>query len=460
MAEQEPEEGGDESIELADIEQRLKILERDVPTAPESYDPVRANLERIAYARFVAYVAPRGLPEGPGARLQLESDARAFVERLSAEIHPRPTPQDVEAVAQSIVNDMIAHGPLQQFLDDPTVSEIMVNGPSTIIVERKGKLERTHACFRDQHHLLAMIRRIAERLNRRADFQNPMLDASLPDGSRVHALLDPVALDGPVMTIRKFGRIYGQLEDLISVGTLRPEMAFYLAAVVKARLNVAIGGPSASGKTTTLNVLASQVPKTERLVTIEELAELDLSQAHSHVVRLQARTDNAELAGEITIRQLVREALRMRADRIVVGEARGGEMVDVLQAMRCGHDGSMTTIHASSTEDLVERAVTISLFGNLGLSETSLRRMVVDALDVVVIMARFADGQRKVVSVVEPYFEDDGTIVINEVYRFEHEGYVDGKVVGRFVCSGRTRFRDRMQRMGISLPQQRKGHLE
>ncbi|MEZ6186868.1 MAG: ATPase, T2SS/T4P/T4SS family [Planctomycetota bacterium] len=448
-----------EPVDLDAIEQRLKILERDVPQRPQSYDPVRANLERIAYARFVAYVAPRGLPEGPGARRQLEADARAFVERLSAEVHPRPTPQDVEAVAQAIVNDMIAHGPLQEFLDDPEVSEIMVNGPTTIVVERKGRMERTAACFRDEQHLLALIRRIAERLNRRADFQSPILDANLSDGSRVHALLEPVALDGPIMTIRKFGRIYGQMEDLISVGTLRPEMAFYLAAVVKARLNVAIGGPSASGKTTLLNVLASQVPKSERLVTIEELAELDLSQAHSHVVRLQSRQETVEHTGEITIRQLVREALRMRADRIVVGEARGGEMIDVLQAMRCGHDGSMTTIHASSTEDLVERAVTISLFGNIGLGEASLRRMVVDALDVVVIMARFADGQRKVVSIVEPYFDPTGVIELNEVYRFRHEGYEGGKAVGEFECCGRTRFRERMGRMGIELPEEAKGPL-
>ena len=459
MPEQEPQDP--ELVDLAAIEQRLKILQRDLPSKPASYDPVRASLERIAYARFVAFVAPRGIPEGPGARLRLESDARAFVERLSAEVQPRPTPQDVEAVAQSIVNDMVAHGPLQEFLDDPTVSEIMVNGPTTIVVERNGRMERTGARFRDQQHLLALIRRIAERLNRRADFQSPMLDASLPDGSRVHALLDPIALDGPVMTIRKFGRIYGQMEDLISVGSLRPEMAYYLGACVKSRLNLAVGGPSASGKTTTLNVLASQVPSSERLVTIEELAELDISQAHSHVVRLQARTDNAELAGEVTIRQLVREALRMRADRIVVGEARGGEMIDVLQAMRCGHDGSMTTIHASSTEDLIERALTISLFGNIGLGEASLRRMVVDALDVVVIMARFADGQRKVVSIVEPYFDGDGMIELNEVYRFKHQGYgPDGKVLGHFECTGRTRFRGRMSRMGIELPEQQRGVLE
>jgi pilus assembly protein CpaF len=229
-------------------------------------------------------------------------------------------------------------------------------------------------------------------------------------------------------------------------------MAYFLGACVKARLNIAIGGPSASGKTTTLNVLASQIPTGERVVTIEELAELDLSGAHSHIVRLQSRMPNADGGGEVTIHALIREALRMRADRIVVGEARGPEMLDVLQAMRCGHDGSMTTIHATSERDLIERCITIALYGDITLSETSLRRMVVDSLDVIVLLDRFADGARRVVKITEPYRDEQGATRFNEVFAFDHQGYVDGKSVGKFRCGGKTRFIERFKRAGVDLP--------
>ncbi|MGE0707971.1 MAG: CpaF family protein [Planctomycetota bacterium] len=446
--------------DLDEIERHLQVLQRSVPQVHEDYDSTRAHLEREAFPRFVAWLGPRGVPKGGHVRRQLEDDARVVVEQVARGWSPRPTPEDIEWVAQRIALDIVGTGPLQQFLDDPEVSEVMVNGPAEVLVERQGRIQRTPARFRDEQHLTHIIRKIAERIARRIDFSSPTLDGRLEDGSRVHAILPPIALNGPILTIRKYGKAYNQLEDLISIGTLRPEMAFYLGACVKARLNIAIGGPSASGKTTTLNVLATQVPEFERVVTIEELAELDFTRSHNHVVRLQARTSNTEGTGEVNARQLVREALRMRADRIVVGEARGPEMIDVLQAMRCGHDGSMTTIHASSPHDVIERAVTISLFGNLGFSEDSLRRMVVDALDVVLVLGRFADGSRRVTHVVEPYLDERKQTAFNEVFVFDHEGYdASGKVRGRWRWKNPTRFGERLQRMGIDLPPAALGEL-
>lgn len=442
-----------DDLDLDEIERHLQVTARSLPNETLDYDSVRAQLERESFPRFIAWLGPRGLPKGSDVRRQLEDDARSVVGNLAKGWNPRPSPADVEWVAKRIALDVGGAGPLQQFLDDPEVSEIMVNGPTEVMVERKGKIEHSDVRFRDAAHLTHVIRKMAERIERRIDFSSPTLDGRLDDGSRIHAVLPPIALNGPILTVRKYGAIYNQLEDLIASGTLVPEMAFYLGAAVKARLNIAIGGPSASGKTTTLNVLATQVPARERVVTIEELAELDFTRSHNHVVRLQARTTNVEGSGEISVRQLVHEALRMRADRIVVGEARGAEMIDVLQAMRCGHDGSMTTIHASSPEDVIERAVTISLFGNIGYSEHSLRRMVVDALDVVVVLSRFADGTRKMTHIVEPYLDANKETAFNELFVFDHEGYgEDGKPIGAWRWVNETRFQKRFKRMGITLP--------
>jgi len=456
------ERGGDDlegDLELDEIEQRLKVLERSAPAPHADYDAARAALERAAFPKLIAWLGPRGVPDGPDAREQLEAAARGIAERVAAEREAAPSAEDLAAVARALVADVLGYGPLQPFLDDPGVSEIMVNGPAEVVVERDGRLQRTAARFRDQEHLVHLIRKVAERIDRRIDYQHPTLDARLADGSRVHAVLPPVALDGPLLTIRKYGAMFDQIEDLVQSGTLRPEMAYYLGACVKARLNIAIGGASASGKTTTLNVLCSQIPPGERVVTIEELAELDLSQAHGGVVRLQARMENVEGAGLVTIRDLVREALRMRADRIIVGESRGEEMVDVLQAMRCGHDGSMTTIHASAPEDLVERAVTIALFGDVHIGETSLRRMVIDALDVLVIMARFADGQRKIVRIVEPSRDAEGGVHFHEVFRFDQRGYEGGRVRGTFRQVAPSRHGPRFEQWGISVPEEAVGDL-
>jgi pilus assembly protein CpaF len=439
--------------ELAQVERRLWVLERSAAVHREQTDSLRAKLERLALPRFLALVGDRRV-EADEAR-GLERQARAIVEQLRSGwvVEPRPSAADVEQVTRSLVDQLHGLGPIQPLVDDPSISEIMVNGPDTVLVERSGQLERTDVRFRSAEHLIAIIRRIAERIERRIDFANPALDGRLEDGSRVHAVLPPIALDGPILTIRKFGTALAQVEDLVLGGALSPDMAYFLAACVKARLNVAIGGPASSGKTTTLNVLASLVPTHERIVTIEELAELDMQRAHEHVVRLEARPENIEGRGEITIRQLVREALRMRADRIIVGEARGAEMMDVLQAMRCGHDGSMTTIHASSAEDLIERAVTIALFANLGLVDSSVRRLVVDGLDLIVMLFRFGDGRRRMTRITEPYWTSDGRVAFNDLFVFEHEGAdAAGRTLGEFRCVGTTRFRERFRQLAIHLP--------
>jgi pilus assembly protein CpaF len=439
--------------DLAEIERHLKVLERATPAEHTALVPVRTRLERAALPRFLAWLTRRGLPTGTDARAKLEAEAQTVVADVAQTFTPRVSDADVHMAAQNLAFDVLGAGPIQLLLDDPDVTEVMVNGPDVVLVERNGKIVREDVRFRDAEHLTLTVRRIAERIDRQVDYAHPVLNARLADGSRVHAIIPPIALEGPVLTIRKYRPMFRQIEDLVSTDTIRPEMAYYLGACVKARLNIAIGGPSASGKTTTLNVLASQIPQGERVVTIEELSELDLTRAHGHIVRLQARPDNNEGVGEVTIRHLVREALRMRADRVIVGEARGSEMLDVLQAMRCGHDGSMTTIHATSAEDLVERAITISMLGNPTFNEPFLQRMIVEGLDLVVILDRFSDGTRKVVKITEPYRDEAGAIRWNDVFAFDHEGYdASGHPTGKFRSTGKTRFLARFARVGLSLP--------
>lgn len=438
---------------LREVIRRIHVLARALP--PEDYDadPLRLRLARAALAALNDFIGQWGVPEGPNAADAIRRDARELVERLARDWTPRPSDEDVAHVSALVEADLLGNGPLDFLINDPSISEIMVNGPRRVLIERDGRLERTDLAFRDEAHLEHTIRRIAESIGRRIDYANPTLDAYLPDGSRVHAVLPPIALDGASLSIRKFWQTPAQLEDLILHGTLTPEMAYFLSAAVKGRLNIVISGPASSGKTTTMNALASLVPSGERIVTIEEIAEMDLSRAHAHVVRLQPRIANVEGKGEVPTRQLVREALRMRADRILVGEARGAEMVEVLQAMRCGHDGSMTTIHASGPDDLIERSVTLALFANLGLSDATLRRMVLDAIDVVVHMHRFPDGMRRIVTITEPARSARGELELHDVFVFEHEGYDDeGRSVGHHRYVQPSRFRDQLARQGIDIP--------
>jgi len=320
----------------------------------------------------------------------------------------------------SLINDILGYGPLQPLLDDPEISEIMVNGPHQIYVERKGKVELTGVRFRDEQHLMRIIEKILLPLGKRVDERVPMVDARLPDGSRVNIVIPPIALNGPCVTIRKFARDPFTMSDLIAFGTLTQEAAQFLQAAVQARLNIVISGGTGSGKTTLLNVLSAYIPNDERIITIEDTAELQLRQ--EHVVRLEARPPNIEGVGEVTIRDLVRNALRMRPDRIIVGECRGGEALDMLQAMNTGHDGSMTTIHANNPREAFARLETMVLMAGVDLPVKAIREHVAGAIDLIIQVQRMRDGSRKVVVISEVTGMEGDVIALQDIFVFESEG--------------------------------------
>ena len=357
-----------------------------------------------------------------------------------------------QMVIEEILHDVLGYGPIQPLLDDPTVSEIMVNGPHKVYVERKGKLILTGVKFRDDEHVMHVIEKIVAPIGRRIDESMPMVDARLPDGSRVNAIIPPLALSGPTITIRKFSRDPLKIQDLIRFGSLTPEMAKFLEACVKARLNIVVSGGTGSGKTTMLNVLSSFIPEDERIVTIEDSAELQLSQ--EHVVTLEARPPNIEGKGAITIRDLVKNALRMRPDRIVVGEVRSGEALDMLQAMNTGHDGSLTTGHANSPRDMLSRLETMVLMAGMDLPLRAIREQIASAVDLIVHQSRLKDGSRKVTHITEVLGMEGDTIVMQDIFVYEQTGVDEmGKVVGRFTATGiRPRFMSRLEASGITLP--------
>ncbi|SHI69417.1 CpaF family protein [Desulfofundulus thermosubterraneus] len=357
-----------------------------------------------------------------------------------------------QKVVEEMLNDVLGYGPIQPLLDDPTISEIMVNGPYKVYVERKGKLTLTDVKFRNNEHVMHVIEKIVAPLGRRIDESMPMVDARLPDGSRVNAIIPPLALTGPTITIRKFSRDPLQIQDLIRFGSLTPEMARFLEACVKARLNIVVSGGTGSGKTTMLNVLSSFIPEDERIVTIEDSAELQLRQ--EHVVTLESRPPNIEGKGAITIRDLVKNALRMRPDRIVVGEVRSGEALDMLQAMNTGHDGSLTTGHANSPRDMLSRLETMVLMAGMDLPVRAIREQIASAVDLIVQQSRLKDGSRKVTHITEVLGMEGETIVMQDIFIFEQTGVDEmGRVVGRFTATGiRPRFMPRLEAAGISLP--------
>ena len=354
-------------------------------------------------------------------------------------------------VLQGVQNEMLGLGPLEPLLADPTISDILVNGPRRVFVERRGRLEATEVRFADDAHLLRVIDRIVSRVGRRIDEMSPMVDARLPDGSRVNAVIAPLAMDGPLLAIRRFAVRPWQLQDLVAAQMLSPAMAEWLTAVVRARLNVLISGGTGSGKTTLLNVLSGAIGEHERIVTIEDAAELQLQQPH--VVRLETRPPNLEGQGEVTQRALVRNSLRMRPDRIVLGEVRGAEVLDMLQAMNTGHDGSMTTLHANSPRDALTRLEHMLGMAGLPLDVRSMRQQIGSALTVVLQVARLSDGQRKVVSLQEITGTEGDVVSMQEVFHFEQTGLdADGRVRGQFVTTGiRPRFVQRLRARGIAL---------
>jgi len=359
---------------------------------------------------------------------------------------------DKQKIAGEIYNEVNGLGPITKLMADDNISEVMVNGPYQVYVEKKGKLELSDVKFRDNDHVMHIIEKIVSPLGRRIDESMPMVDARLPDGSRVNCIIPPLALDGPSITIRKFSKEPFKMVDLIRFGTLSTEMGKFLEACVRARLNIVVSGGTGSGKTTFLNCLSGFIPKDERIVTIEDAAELQLSQPH--VVRLETRPPNIEGVGAITIRDLVRNSLRMRPNRIVVGEVRGGEALDMLQAMNTGHDGSLTTAHANSPRDLLSRIETMVLMAGMDLPVRAIREQIVSAIDLIVHQSRLKDGSRKIIHVTEVLGLEGDTPVLQDIYVFKQEGiHPEGKILGRHVSTGiRPKFAEKLMDSGIRLP--------
>ncbi|RKD28779.1 CpaF family protein [Thermohalobacter berrensis] len=355
-------------------------------------------------------------------------------------------------ITEQILDEILGFGPITPLLSDSEVTEIMVNGPKKVYVEKNGKLILSDVQFKDNAHVLKIIERIVAPLGRRIDESSPMVDARLPNGSRVNAIIPPLALNGPTITIRKFSDDPFTIGDLVSFGTLTNQMAEILRACVEGRLNIIVSGGTGSGKTTTLNVLSSFIPNTERIVTIEDAAELKLHQ--EHVVRLETRPANIEGKGEISIRDLVKNSLRMRPDRIVVGEVRSGEALDMLQAMNTGHDGSLTTGHANSPRDMLSRLETMVLMAGMELPVKAIREQIASAVDLIVQQSRLRDGSRKITHITEVQGMEGDVIVLQDIFRFRQEGVGNGgRVVGKFEFTGiKPKFLDKLKAKGITFP--------
>ena len=374
-----------------------------------------------------------------------------LVDRVIAQGGFAVTRDERERLVEEMVHDVTGFGPLEPLLADPTITEVMVNGPDHIYIERKGKIQRIDSVFLNDQHVLRVIDRIITPLGRRIDESSPRVDARLPDGSRVNAVIEPLSLVGPVITVRKFSKTPYTVDDLVKFGTATPEMFAFLQACIEARLNVFVSGGTGSGKTTTLNVLSTFIPNDERIVTIEDAAELQLQQ--DHVITLESRPPNLEGEGEITIRSLLRNAMHMRPDRIIVGECRAGEALDMLQAMTTGHDGSLSTGHANSPKDMLRRLETMVLMTGYQLPLRAIREQMSSAVDIIVHTARLKDGTRKIVNITEIYGVEDDEILTHDIFRFVQTGYHEGKIEGSLQPTGiRPTFMGQFQRAGVDLP--------
>ncbi|WP_421381603.1 CpaF family protein [Bacillus salacetis] len=381
-----------------------------------------------------------------------ETDEKSKITELSEkfinEEGGRLTFEEKEQLIEAVEDELLGYGPITPLLEDPSISEVMVNGPGDIYFEQKGKLVRSAVTFRDDSHVLRIIEKIVSPIGRRVDESSPMVDARLPDGSRVNAIIPPLSLKGPSLTIRKFSDTPFTSRDLISFGTMTDDMAEFLELCVRARLNIFISGGTGSGKTSSLNVLSSFIPHDERIVTIEDAAELKLSQ--DHIVSLESRPSNIEGKGEITIRDLVKNSLRMRPDRIVVGEVRSAEALDMLQAMNTGHDGSLSTGHANSPRDMLSRLETMVMMAGFDLPVRAIREQISNAIDLIVQQVRLKDGSRKITHITEVQGLEGDTIVLQDLFVFKEDGISpDGKVEGRFMSTGiRPKFIDQLEAYG------------
>ncbi|MGM0501118.1 MAG: CpaF family protein [Bacillota bacterium] len=390
--------------------------------------------------------------EGQSEDTELKEEIKSTAQEVIKDEGKAISPGERRKIIQDIVDEIIGFGPINDLLEDPDVSEVMVNGPEQVYVEKNGRLILTDVRFRDDEHVVHIIEKIVSPLGRRIDESSPMVDARLPDGSRVNAIIPPLALNGPTITIRKFSEDPFTVNDLIEFGTLTEEMAKFVEACVEVRLNVVVSGGTGSGKTTTLNVLSSFIPGDERIITIEDAAELQLAQ--DHVVSLETRPPNVEGKGAVTMRELVKNSLRMRPDRIVVGEVRGGEALDMLQAMNTGHDGSLTTGHANSPRDMLSRLETMVMMAGMELPVQAIRDQISSAVDLIVQQTRMKDGSRKVVKITEVQGMEGEIITLQDLFVFEKQGRdEEGNVRGEFKSTGiRPKFMDRFKESGVDLP--------
>lgn len=411
-----------------------------------NYLELKSRLHRKLLERVDLAVMESLSPE------RLKEELRQLTERLISEEPQAINESERTRLVQDIQNEVLGLGPMEPLLVDPTISDILVNTCSQLYVERRGKLELTNITFESNAHLMKIIDKIVSGVGRRIDESSPMVDARLPDGSRVNAIIPPLALDGPILSIRRFSVSLLKMDDLIANKSLTPEMAQILEGLVKARINMLIMGGTGSGKTTLLNIMSGYIPPNERIITIEDAAELQLQQPH--IVRLETRPPNIEGTGEVTQRALVRNSLRMRPDRIIVGEVRGAEVLDMLQAMNTGHDGSMTTLHANNPRDSLSRLENMIGMSGLSLPPKVARQYISSALTVVIHVSRMSDGKRKVVSIQEITGMESDVITMHEIFNFEQTGVgPDGTVLGRFHATGiRPKFMERLRTRGIMLP--------
>jgi pilus assembly protein CpaF len=426
---------------------KLSIPEPPPAVSVDALGPLKGRASKALFERLGTRLNDATLTED-----QLHALVREELAKVVEQENVPLTTEERQRLFNEVGDDVLGYGPLQRFLDDTSVTEIMVNGADMIYVERDGKLSRSTASFIDEEHLRRVIERIVSRVGRRIDESSPLVDARLADGSRVNAIIPPLAFNGSSLTIRKFAKDPLDAADLIAFGTLSPDMAELLHACVRARLNVIISGGTGTGKTTLLNVMSSFIPSSERIVTIEDAVELQLQQ--DHVVRLESRPPNIEGKGEVTIRDLVRNSLRMRPDRIVVGECRGGESLDMLQAMNTGHEGSLSTVHANSPRDAIARLETLVLMAGMDLPLRAIREQIASAVDVIVQIGRLSDGTRRVTHVTEVQGMEGDVITLQDAFVFDTAAGVDhnGRFRGKAIPTGvRPRFTERFDDLGITL---------
>ena len=420
-----------------------------MPSQQRSSRPPKPDLEKVRI--YLVNSLTRELEANPPPINQRREFITQKLEQVYEQTQLRLANTLRQQIFRDVLDDLLGYGPIQPLLEDPYITEVMVNGPNQVYTERNGKLTLTNVKFEDDDHVLRIIERIILPLGRRVDPDTPTVDARLPDGSRVNAVIPPVAIDGPSITIRKFFTEKLTINELIEFGSISKNMAEFLRACVISRLNIVISGGTGSGKTTTLNILSGYIPEEERIVTIEDAAELQLHQ--EHVVRMETKSPNIDGSGSVTIRDLVRNSLRMRPDRIVVGECRGGEALDMLQAMNTGHDGSLTTVHANSPRDALSRLETLSLMSGLDMPLGVIREQIASAVDVIVQQSRLKDGSRKITNITEVAGMEGNTIVMTDIFRFEQTGVdSNGNILGELKPTGiRPMFINRLEAAGFKL---------